>query len=344
MSFIPGIHQKLLIDKHPLQNTRNSLYKTYKDTGLMIEIFNSILPFFIVVACGYGSAKIDFLSADAIASITKFVFYIALPCMLFRFSSGISIGEMYDHEFFWAYICATFGVYLFTFGQALVRGIGSAEAAVEAQSASIGNVGFLGIPMLVVLIGEEAVGPIIFYLALDLIIFGTLIVMTIKISQEGRLTQESLVNVIRGVIGNPMVLAISLGLIWGEFNLPIPGPVEECYILLSGAATPCALFVIGASLADKSAEKYMVAGGLSVLKLVVHPLLMAFFALMVFKVDSFSAGIMIMAAAMPTAGNIYILAQHYGVAPKRVSATILISTAVSVITLSIVIAMIIGGN
>ncbi|MCY4100332.1 MAG: AEC family transporter, partial [Rhodobacteraceae bacterium] len=69
---------------------------------------------------------------------------------------------------------------------------------------------------------------------------------------------------------------------------------------------------------------------------------MAFFALKVFRVDPFSASIMIMAAAMPTAGNIYILAQHFGVAPKRVSATILISTAVSVITLSIVIAMING--
>ncbi len=310
----------------------------------MVDIFNSILPFFIVVACGYGSARINFLSTEAIASITKFVFYIALPCMLFRFSSGISIGELFDREFFWAYICATFGVYLFTFGQSLVRGVGSAEAAVEAQSASIGNVGFLGIPMLVLLIGEESVGPIIFFLALDLIIFGTLIVMTIKISQEGRLTRDSLVKVALGIIGNPMVLGISLGLIWGEFDLLMPVAIEECYILLSGAATPCALFVIGASLADKSAEKYVVAGWLSVLKLVVHPLLMAFFALKVFQVDPFSAGIMIMAAAMPTAGNIYILAQHYGVAPKRVSATILISTAVSVITLSIVIAMINGVN
>lgn len=308
----------------------------------MIDIFNSILPFFIVVACGYGSAKINFLSIDAIASITKFVFYIALPCMLFRFSSGISIGEMFDNQFFLAYICATLGVYLFTFGQGLIRGVGTAEAAVEAQCSSIGNVGFLGIPMLVLLIGEESVGPIIFFLALDLIIFGTLIVMTIKISQEGTLTRESMIKVMLGIFGNPMVLSISLGLIWGEFDIVMPAAIEECYILLSGAATPCALFVIGASLADKSAEKYVVAGWLSSLKLIVHPLLMAFFALKVFKVDPFSASIMIMAAAMPTAGNIYILAQHFGVAPKRVSATILISTAVSVITLSIVIAMING--
>ena len=313
-----------------------------KPSGCMVDNFNSILPFFIVVAIGYGSAKIDFLSVDAITSITKFVFYIALPCMLFRFSSDISIGELYDNQFFWAYICATFGIYLFTFGQALMRRIGSAEAAVEAQCASIGNVGFLGIPMLVLLIGEESVGPIIFFLALDLIIFGTLIVVTIKISQEGKLTGASLYKVVKGLIGNPMILSIFLGLIWGQFDLVMPIAIEECYILLSGAATPCALFVIGASLADKSAEKYVVAGGLSVLKLIVHPLLMAFFAIKVFKVDPYSAGIMIMLAAMPTAGNIYILAQHYGVVPKRVSATILISTTVSVITLSIIIALLNG--
>jgi len=57
-----------------------------------------------------------------------------------------------------------------------------------------------------------------------------------------------------------------------------------------------------------------------------------------FPVDPFAAGVMIAAAALPVAGNVYILAQHYGVAPTRVSASILLSTAVSVFTISAVIA------
>ncbi len=45
---------------------------------------------------------------------------------------------------------------------------------------------------------------------------------------------------------------------------------------------------------------------------------------------------------LPVAGNVYILARHYGVAPQRVSASILISTLISIVTVSAVIAWITG--
>ena len=61
-------------------------------------------------------------------------------------------------------------------------------------------------------------------------------------------------------------------------------------------------------------------------------------ALLIFPVDRYAAGVMIAAAALPVAGNVFILAQHYGVAPQRVSASILISTAASVLTVSAVVA------
>jgi len=61
----------------------------------------------------------------------------------------------------------------------------------------------------------------------------------------------------------------------------------------------------------------------------------------VFSVEPFAAGIVIAAAAMPVAGNVYILAQHYGVAPQRVSSAILISTIAAVATLSWVIARVV---
>lgn len=88
----------------------------------------------------------------------------------------------------------------------------------------------------------------------------------------------------------------------------------------------------------KSAEKIAVAGWLSFAKLVLHPAAVAFAAIVFIPVDPYAAGVMIAAAALPVAGNVYILAQHYGVAPARVSASILISTALSVLTVSIVIA------
>ncbi len=133
---------------------------------------------------------------------------------------------------------------------------------------------------------------------------------------------------------------MSLGLGWGALGLPIPDPAAEFLLILGAAATPCALFAIGASLADKSAERLSVALWLSFAKLVLHPLAVAFAALHVFEISTFKAGVMIATSAMPVAGNIFIIAQQYGVAPARASSAILVSTILSVATLTVVISMV----
>jgi hypothetical protein len=139
-----------------------------------------------------------------------------------------------------------------------------------------------------------------------------------------------------------MIVSISLGLVWSATGLDVPGPVNEFLGILGAAATPGALFAIGASLAGKSAERLSVAGWLSFCKLVLHPAAVALAALVIFPVDPFAAAVMIAAASLPVAGNVYILAQHYGVAPQRVSASILVSTALSILTVSAVIAWVSG--
>jgi predicted permease len=187
------------------------------------------------------------------------------------------------------------------------------------------------------LLGEGAVGPVMMVLAVDLIVFGSLIVILITGSRDGRMSPKILWTVAVGLIKNPMIVSISLGLLVSANNLTIPGPVNDFLGLLGAAATPGALFAIGASLASKSAERVAIAGWLSFCKLVLHPAAVAVAALFIFDVDPYAAGVMIAAAALPVAGNVYILAQHYGVAPTRVSASILVSTAISVVTVSLVI-------
>jgi len=122
----------------------------------------------------------------------------------------------------------------------------------------------------------------------------------------------------------------------------MPVPLNEFLTLLGAAATPGALFAIGASLASKSAERISIAGWLSFLKLVVHPLFVAFACFVLFKVEPYQAMVTVSAAALPVAGNIYILAQHYGTSPQRVSAAILVSTALSIVTVSLWIAWLTG--
>ncbi|MBT5296718.1 MAG: AEC family transporter [Octadecabacter sp.] len=306
----------------------------------MWDIFLQTLPFFALIGLGFGAGRTGFFTAEATAYLTKFVFYFALSAMLFRFSANLSIGGILDWPFVFAYLWGTLFVYLIATGVALLRKRGIEEAAVEAQCAVIGNVGFLGIPMLVLLLGEQAIGPVMLVLAVDLIVFGSLIVILITGSRDGRMSLGVLRTVGLGLLKNPMIVSISLGLIVSGLGLPIPKPANEFLSILGAAATPGALFAIGASLASKSAEKVAVAGWLSFSKLILHPAAVAFSALFMFPVAPYAAGVMIAAAALPVAGNVYILAQHYGVAPARVSASILISTVLSVFTVSAAIAMI----
>jgi len=306
----------------------------------MIDVLLQTLPFFALIAVGYGAGRTGFFTPEATAYLTKFVFYFALSAMLFRFSANLSLVEILDWPFVFAYLWGTMFIYLIATGVALLRKRGIEEAAVEAQCAVIGNVGFLGIPMLVLLLGDQAIGPVMLVLAVDLIVFGSLIVILITGSRDGRMSLGVLRTVGIGLLKNPMIVSITLGLIVSGFGLPIPKPANEFLSILGAAATPGALFAIGASLATKSAERVAVAGWLSFAKLVLHPSAVAFAALFMFTVDPYAAGVMIAAAALPVAGNVYILAQHYGVAPSRVSASILISTAASVFTVSAVIAFV----
>ncbi|MEH6520779.1 AEC family transporter [Sulfitobacter sp.] len=308
----------------------------------MLAIFLKTLPFFALIGVGYWAGRTRFFTTEATAYLTKFVFYFALSAMLFRFSANLSLAEVWDGRLVAAYLWGTAFVYGIATLVCYFRRISLEITAIEAQCAVIGNVGFLGVPMLTLLLGPEAIGPVMLALAIDLIVFSSLIVILITGSRDGRMSVAILRTVGLGLIKNPMIVAISLGLLWSGLKIPIPAPMNEFLTLLGAAATPGALFAIGASLASKSAERLSVAGWLSFCKLVVHPLFVAFACFVLFKVDPYKATVVISAAALPVAGNVYILAQHYGVAPQRVSAAILVSTALSIVTVSLWIAWLTG--
>ncbi|QFT91251.1 putative transporter YfdV [Roseovarius sp. THAF9] len=303
----------------------------------MLDIFLQTLPFFLLIGLGYWAGRTGFFSEEATAYLTKFVFYFALSAMLFRFSANLTMSEIFDWRFVMAYLWGTAFVYGLVTLVAFFRKLKAEEAAFEAQCGVIGNVGFLGVPMLTLLLGEDAIGPVMLVLAVDLIVFGSLIVIVVTGTRDGRMSLGIFRTVGIGLVKNPMIVSITLGLAWSAFDLPIPNVMNDFLSLLGGAATPGALFAIGASLATKSAERLFVAGWLSFNKLILHPLFVAFSALYLFPVDPYPAAVMITAAALPVAGNVYILAEHYRVAPQRVSASILISTAIAVITVSVVI-------
>lgn len=303
----------------------------------MLAIFLQTLPFFALIALGWAAGRSGFFPQEATAWLTKFVFYFALSAMLFRFAGTLHMSELFDPRFALAYLTGSLAIWLLAFAVARARSRPLAEAAMEAHTSMTGNTGFLGVPMLVVLLGERAIGPILLLLSIDMIVFSTLITVMITGARHGRLSLAIVPGILGGILRNPMIMSMVAGLLWSGLDLPMWPPLDDFLTMLGAAATPGALFAIGASLAGRGAERLGPAAWLSFAKLVLHPLAVAVTALLIFDVEPFAAGVMIAAAALPVAGNVYILAQYFGVGVQRVSTAILISTAVSIVTIPLVI-------
>lgn len=306
----------------------------------MTEIFLRTLPFFALIGLGYWAGRSRFFPEEATAYLTKFVFFFALSAMLFRFAATLPISEVFNGRLVAGYLWGTAFVYGIATIVGFIRKLDVPTAAIEAQCAVIGNVGFLGLPMFVLLFGEASIGPVMLVLTTDLIVFSSLIVILINGGRGDRINLKLLRTIAVGLLRNPMIVSISLGLFWSAFSLPIPTPLNDFLVILGAAATPGALFAIGASLASKSAERVEIALWLSFCKLTLHPVFVAIGVLFLFPLDRFSATVVISAAALPVAGNVFMLAQHYGIAPHRVSAAILLSTMASILSVPIIISLI----
>lgn len=306
----------------------------------MSATLSQTAPFFALVALGYAAGRGGLFDPRATAALTRFVFVFALPALLFGFASSLEIGELWSASFVAAYLTGSVAVWATALLAAVLRRVPAADAAMEAQCAVVGNVGFLGIPMLAVLLGPEAVGPVLLVVSTDLVVFGSAIVVAVT-AARGEVSAALPGRVAAGLLRNPMIVSIGLGLVWSAARLPVPGPVGATLTILGAAATPGALFAIGASLAALGAERFAVPVWLSFAKLILHPAAVGAAALW-FEVEPYAASVMVAAAALPVAGNVYILAAHYGVAPGRVSASILFSTVASVATVTLVVSLV-GG-
>ena len=307
----------------------------------MISIFLQSAPFFLIVAIGYFSGKYKFLGKRGTDAITKFVFYFALSAMLFRFSSQLEISEIFDLKFVGCYVVATSILYLVVIVVSYFSGTKFETAVFDAQIATVGNTGFLGIPLLATLVGSQSVGYVMMILATDFAIFGTLIVVLIMVSRDQSWGIRLLRPIAKGLFQNPMIVSFSLGIFWGYSDYQTPKFFSEFLVILGQAATPGALFAIGASLSFRKIDDPKSAFWLSFLKLVAHPFLVGIMALYLFYIEPYAAAVMVITAALPVAGNTFMLAQHYKIDPERISAAILLSTLFSALTVTFAISFVI---
>ena len=209
----------------------------------MQSIFDTALPFFALIFCGYGAGRLGLLDERAAAGVNTFVFYFALPAFLFGLMSSSPIGEVVNGPFIGAYVTASLAVFALAAlaGHRLFQ-IGRAEAAVQGLAAVLANTGYMGIPLISAVFGTEAAVPIVVGLTLD----GILIIpLGIIIIESSKGNTESLsataLSTFSALARNPLILAIFVGLATSAAGLETPEPLANFLDLLGGAAGPCAL-------------------------------------------------------------------------------------------------------
>jgi malonate transporter len=322
----------------------------------VLNILQVTFPFFALVLAGYVAAYRRMLPLEAISGLNSFVLFFALPCMLYRFGAGTPIVQLLDVTLFLAYLVCALLMVGFAVVMSLNERIRWNDAAFGALVASFPNTGFMGVPLLVALLGNAAAGPAIVTILCDMVITTSLCIALSRLDgADEHGAAKAARSALRGVLTNPMPWAIIFGAISSAMDWELMGPVGKTVGLLADSASPVALFTIGAVLA-RSQIRVKESGHppilwrdfvpVAVMKLLLHPVLVLLVMVTVrqwgFHVEPFTIMSVVLVAALPSASNVALLTERFGADTGRVARIILVTTAAAFLTFSGAVALLKG--
>jgi len=319
----------------------------------MLDVLRVTFPFFALVLCGYWAARRQMLPFEAIPGLNGFVLFFALPCMLFQFGAKTPIAQLLDASAFFMYLFCALVMVAFVVAITLNKRFGWNDAAFGALVGAFPNTGFMGVPLLVALLGTAAAGPAIVTIVIDMVITTSLCIALSRLDGAGQLgVGQAAKNALLGVVKNPLPWAILLGTLFSAFQIELPGPVEKTVALLGDAASPVALFTIGAVLARSQKIAHHEQHGpltwkdyvpVALIKLFLHPALVLVVGLAAISmgapIDPFALKVMVLVAALPSASNVAMLSERFGADNGRIARIILVSTAAAFLTFSGAVAL-----
>lgn len=309
--------------------------------GAVIEI---VLPVFLLIGIGYALGRSPLLAGEAgIKALTNFVFYAAIPALLFRlFGRGLPEGGIE-----WSIVLGYFGAVLTQF--VLTMAIGrlvfanrSEELGLAGMSAVFSNTVLMGIPLIYTAFGEKGMIPLLMIVTFHpmiLIPLATLVVETLR-GEGGVNPVRILANALRSLAVHPVILGMAAGIAFGLTGWELPSVLNRLIDMLSAAATPAALCALGASL-----TQFSVAGDMKeslflvIMKLAGLPALVWLFTAHIFQNDPLWVAVATINAGMPAGVNVFLLARYYGIYTQRSASAILIGTGLSIFTISALMAI-----
>lgn len=295
---------------------------------------------FGLLLAGWLMARIRLLSPDGVRGLTTFVFYVAIPALLFRNLGQGQTPGLGDLAIVAAYFLPSLAIVAVA-GLLLGRllGLKPTERVVFGMGGAFSNNVQLGIPLVLAAYGEGALVLLMLIISVHSIVMIGVPTATMEIVRgKGDRAGTVLRTTVKALVRNPIIVALFAGLIWGIAGWPIPALVDRFAGMLGQAAVPCSLFAMGAALAG-----YRLAGAMrdavltAGVKLVLHPVLVWLMATVVLDLPPLQVAVATTAAALPIGVNVFILAQTYETYTARASSAIVLSTAASIISLGLLV-------
>ncbi|HZH52168.1 MAG TPA: AEC family transporter [Microvirga sp.] len=302
----------------------------------LIGLFNLLAPFFGLIGLGFFCGKTVKQPEAGLAWMQFFVIYVALPCLFFRLIADKPLDQFTNWSFIAGTTLSTFCAFALSFSAGWRHTKDLPQSVMQGVAGSYSNVGYMGPPLVLAALGQGASAPVVLVFVFDNLLLFSLVPLLMSVAGVEKLSLAATVRrIVWRILTHPFNIATMLGIAASYLHLALPGPADQIVTWLSGAAAPCALFILGVTVAMRPLLR--IPGevpALVVIKLILHPI---FVWVLLSAIGDFGAtwtyAAMTM-AALPPALNIFVISTQYNVGVERASACILIGTLVSMLTLT----------
>lgn len=310
----------------------------------MGSFLNVAMPIFVLIGIGYLCRRCDVLPKTSSSELSRFVVYLALPALLFDATAHLNPADFGNINYIVVFAAGMGCAVLLTLCIRLVQKVRLVDATIDGLGAGYANVGFMGIPLCLLAFGRESLVPAVIATVMTACVLFAISIVVIETSMHADTSPaQTLVKVSRSLLRNPLVLAPLFGTLCAVSDITVPGSIEQVFKLLGAAAGPCALVSLGLFLAQpipKAASEPRGVWLIVMMKLFGQPVVTAVLAYWVFRLPQMWADTAVLLSALPIGTGPFMLAERYGREASAVSRAILLSTAGSLVSVSVILAWI----
>lgn len=290
-------------------------------------------PLFVLVLVGYVLVLWGKWPQSVSGALTRFVFSVALPALLFHLMSDMSKLPPVDARL----LIAFFGSCLIVF--AIGRVVAARFFKLDGVSQSVFALGgvfsnnvLLGLPLAKVALGDAALPSVALVLVFNALTLWTLVTVSVEWARHGSFSLAGFGKTAKGVATNPIVASIVLGTLFGLSGLQMPSLVEVPLAMVSQAAAPLALVALGMGLAEFDVRLgWRQSVAICVLKLVVQPLVVWGLAKLL-GLPPRETQVVVLLGSIAVGANVYLMSRQFKVMEGPVAASLVLSTALAAIT------------